>query len=76
MRFTYVGPEIAVAIFGHTFANGVAVEVTDGHAIAKLSNHPEFTADGKPAADNSLPAVEAPKRRGRPPKVRPDADQG
>lgn len=71
MRFAYEGPEIAVSIFGATFPKGVAVEVSDGYAIGKLSHHPEFISDNAPAEDKP--------RRGRPPKaveVVENADQG
>jgi hypothetical protein len=64
MRFMYLG-EGTVEMFGLTFKAGEPVEVTDEHAIKKLTHNQFFTSDEAPASD----AVEAPKRRGRPPKV-------
>lgn len=45
MRFMYVGEERETTVFGHTFRHGEAVEVTDEHAIKKLSNHHLFVGD-------------------------------
>lgn len=52
MQAVYAGDETAVHIFGHTFVPGVPVSVSDPHAIAKLSNHPQFAvqADAVPTA--------------------------
>lgn len=67
MKATYKGKEVAVEVFGCVFPRGMAVEVTDEHAMSKLPNHPEFSCDG-------APVEEAPKRRGRPPKVQADGE--
>ena len=48
MKVMYTGPEIAVEVFGTVFPRGMAVDVTDAHALAKLSKHPEFAVDGAP----------------------------
>jgi hypothetical protein len=63
MRFMYLG-DGTVEMFGHTFRAGEPVDVTDDHAIRKLSHNQFFTSDEAPAD-----VAEAPKRRGRPPKV-------
>jgi hypothetical protein len=74
MRFIYIGtddaadPEGTLA-FGIWFPIGEAVDVADDRAAMKLIGHPHFEPadDGEPVAE----AVEAaPRRRGRPPKVR------
>ena len=54
MKATYKGAEVAVHLFGTDFPRGVAVEVSDPHAAAKLATHPEFDASGdapKPAPE-------------------------
>lgn len=72
MRFMFLG-EGSTTVFGLTFKAGEAVEVTDEHAIKKLTHNQFFASDEAPEAD----ATEQPKRRGRPPKVRTDGeDQG
>ena len=69
MKFMYLG-EGSTTVFGHTFNPGEAVEVTDDHAIRKLAAHHLFAHNDEPAAAPDAPkAEEAPKRRGRPPKV-------
>ena len=68
--FTYIGDEQGTDAFGLLFPAGVAVEVTDGHAIKKLRGNQYFVEvfDGVQVVD--APQQEAPKRRGRPPKAR------
>lgn len=46
MKVTYIGDEIAVALFGMTFPKGQAVEVTDEHAQRKLAANPQFSVAG------------------------------
>lgn len=41
-KFTYVGDEPSVYVFGLSFPKGEPVEVTDAHALKKLANHPHF----------------------------------
>ena len=67
MLFTYIGEEPETTAFGLRFPHGVSVEVTDPHAVRKLTNNCFFAAvvDGVEV----LEPVE-PKRRGRPPKAR------
>ena len=67
MHFTYIGEESETTAFGLRFPHGVGVEVTDAHAVRKLTNNPYFASvvDGVEV----LEPVE-PKRRGRPPKAR------
>lgn len=68
-QFAFIGDEQETQVFGLVFPRGVAVEVTDSHAIRKLTNNQYFSQvfDGVEVLD----AVEqAPKRRSRPPKAR------
>lgn len=66
-KFTFIGEEQETTAFGLRFPRGVGVEVTDAHAVRKLTNNQYFAAvfDGVEV----LEPVE-PKRRGRPPKAR------
>ncbi len=48
VKFTYVGPEGETDAFGIDFEKGVAVEVSDPVAIAKLKNNQNFTWPGRP----------------------------
>lgn len=68
MFFSYIGEGEETDAFGLVFPRGVPVEVTDAHAIRKLSNNAQFVA-----VFDGVEVVEAPepKRRGRPPKVKP-----
>lgn len=69
MRFMYLG-EGSTTVFGHTFKAGEAVDVTDEHAIRKLTHNQFFASDEAPASEApASDATKAPKRRGRPPKV-------
>ena len=79
-RFRYIGTEDHVSIFGAFFHRGEWVEMTDVHAVMKLRNHKHFEAEPEtPLLDSvspvALDVAAAPKRRGRPPKVRPDANE-
>lgn len=67
MQFAFIGDEPENVAFGLRFPRGVAVDVTDEHAVRKLTNNRFFAAvfDGVEV----LEPVE-PKRRGRPPKAR------
>lgn len=71
MRFVFLGgPACGVDVcvaFGVTFPLGVAVEVHEPHAIAKLRGN-QFFAIAAPGEDASPPRN--PPRRGRPPKER------
>ena len=68
MRFAYIGDHKGMVAFGLPFPVGVAVEVTDPHAIAKLSGNSHWIkCDTEPGQEPEQPA---PKRRGRPPKAR------
>ena len=62
--FVYTGEEGTEA-FGLSFSFNVPVEVTEEHAIRKLSNNRFFTevVDG-------VEIIDAPARRGRPPKAK------
>ena len=42
MKFVYIGAGRETDAFNLIFPQGEAVEVTDAHAIAKLSNNPQF----------------------------------
>lgn len=70
-HFTFMGELPGTDAFGLTFPAGVAVEVSDPHAINKLRGNRFFVEsfDGVQVVD--APVVQdAPKRRGRPPKAR------
>ncbi len=59
MKFMYLG-EGSTTIFGHTFKSGEAVEVTDEHAVKKLSRMTTLFAhdEAPPPAENArCPAV-------------------
>jgi hypothetical protein len=66
-HFTYIGDEPGTDAFGLLFPAGVAVEVTNPHAINKLRGNPFFAEsfDGVEVVE----ALPQPKRRGRPPKA-------
>ncbi len=67
MKFMYLG-EGSTTIFGHTFKSGEAVEVTDEHAVKKLSRMTTlFAHDEAPAP--AAKVEDQPKRRGRPPNA-------
>jgi hypothetical protein len=42
VQVSYKGPEDEVGLFGLVFKRGVAVDVSDPHAMAKLRAHREF----------------------------------
>lgn len=42
MEFIFKGEESVTFVYGLTFPNGEAVNVTDEQVIKKLSNHPQF----------------------------------
>lgn len=71
MHFAYIGEGEETDAFGLRFPRGASVEVTDAHAVKKLSNNAQFVAvfDGVEVLD-ALPELQ-PKRRGRPPKAKP-----
>jgi hypothetical protein len=76
MQFIYSGTEDAAdptgtQAFGLWFPIGEPVTVESEHAIRKLTGHPHF-APAK-AGEDDEPA-QAPKRRGRPAKVKSDAE--
>lgn len=78
MRFRYIGPEASVEVFGAIFHRDEPVAVEGSHAAFKLAHHPEFEpADQEAGATvEAFEQMEAPRRRGRPPKVvMPDADE-
>lgn len=64
-QFAYIGARDETTVFGLSFPRGVAVEVSDSHAIAKLSNNANFSA----VVDGVEVMQAEPKRRGRPPKA-------
>jgi hypothetical protein len=65
VKFAYIGDEAETDAFGLRFLPGEPVDVTDEHAIRKLSNNRFFclVVDG-------VEVIDAPKKRGRPPKDR------
>jgi hypothetical protein len=67
-QFAYHGEEPGTDAFGLKFPAGVPVEVTDPHAINKLRGNHFFSE--VVAGVEVLPPADAPKRRGRPPKVK------
>jgi hypothetical protein len=66
MKFRYVGEEYT-EWFGFKWMAGTVHDVTDEHAIGKLSNSVLFEKVGP-----SDPATEAPKRRARQPRENPE----
>ena len=63
--FVYTGEE-GTEVFGLRFPFNVPVEVSDPHAIRKLSNNRFFTE----VVDGAEIVAPEPKRRGRPPKAK------
>ncbi len=65
-QFAYIGEEGVTEVFGLSFPRNVPVEVTDAHAVRKLSSNGQFAAvhEGVQVLD-----ADPPKRRGRPPKA-------
>jgi hypothetical protein len=67
MRFRYLGDKDEMVAFGYRFAGGNEPEVTDAHALRKLSGNRFFEA-----VDAGEPAPEPVKNKGgRPRKVKP-----
>ena len=76
MKFRFIGEEPSF-FFGFHWAPGVVHDVSDPHAVRKLTNSVLFEAVGPKAAAPDGPDLSddelvgpTPKRRGRPPKVR------
>lgn len=59
MKFMYIGDEPETTIFGVTFPQGEAVEVTDPRAIAKLKHNHLFVAN----EDEAKPEPKAKKAK-------------
>ena len=83
MRFVYLGPpdepDVRGTVHGLSgeWVTGVPREISDQEVAAWLGKHPhwrlvddEADEDGPAGEADAAPAV--PRRRGRPPKVRPD----
>lgn len=81
MRFVYLGPPDEPSVAGTFHARtgewvrGVPREISDDAAIARLLRHPHWAAVEEEAPDapglETAPELpDAPKKRGRPPKVR------
>lgn len=70
MKFKYVGeaPDGFIEQYGARFVPGQATDVTEEWAIAKLLGNRFFVV----ADEGEAP----PKRRGRPPKIKPETDDG
>jgi hypothetical protein len=66
-QFTYIGDELGTDAYGLLFPAGVAVEVTQPHAINKLRGN-RFFAEVFEGVE-VIEATPTPKRRGRPPKA-------
>lgn len=68
-RFAYLGDHASVTLWGIDFPQGVAVAVEDAHALRKLEGNSHFAEvfDGVEV----IVGEQQPKRRGRPPKVKP-----
>lgn len=77
MKFVFIGvpgeSHESLTMYGVTFEAGVPAEVEDERYIAKLANHPHFSAVGEPVVSEETQTQESPpeppKRRGRPPKA-------
>jgi hypothetical protein len=65
------GPSFCVIFNGIKFPKGIPVEVTNKGFIAKAKGNPFFEVDD---SDEFASMHSEPKRRGRPPKVREEAD--
>lgn len=82
MRFVYLGPpdepEVTGTSHGHSgeWVKGEPRDIADPAVCAVLARHPHWAAmEGEAFVDppeDFGPPAEAPKRRGRPPKVRDD----
>lgn len=74
MRFRYVGeaPNGSIDHFGVRFTPGEVAEITDAAAIKKTLANSFFVPVDGDAPD--VPDQPAPKRRGRPPKVKTDGE--
>jgi hypothetical protein len=66
-KFAFIGEEQETRGFGLVFPRGVAVEVSDPHAVLKLSRN-QFYAQVFDGVE--VQGEDPPKRRGRPPKDR------
>lgn len=66
MRFRYLGDKDDMTAFGYDFRDGTTPDVTDAHAIAKLSGNNHFEA----VEEEETGATDAPVKRkgGRPRK--------
>jgi hypothetical protein len=64
------GDSEVVHYMGERFFDGLAVEVTDAHLLSKAANNPHFEV-----SEDAATSDDAPKRRGRPPKIRPDGEE-
>ena len=74
MKVFYTGKyrEPAVNYHGATFVDGVATEVTDEWFA--LHSGPNVVEAGEPIVVTDAPFYEAPKKRGRPARVKADHD--
>lgn len=77
MQFSYIGTNDAADpegthAFGLWFPIGEPIEVSDERVVLKLIGHPHFEPVEDEAGEDDEPA-QAPRRRGRPAKVKPDA---
>jgi hypothetical protein len=68
MRFRYLGDKDDMTAFGYSFAGGNEPEVTDPHAIRKLSGNRFFEAVEETAVAMTDPVK---NKGGRPRKVQP-----
>ena len=66
-KFAFIGDEQETQGFGLVFPRGVPVEVTDPHAVQKLSRNQFYT---EVIEGVEVLGEDPPKRRGRPPKER------
>jgi hypothetical protein len=64
--FTFIGDELETVAFGLRFPRGEAVEVTDAHAVKKLTNNQYFAQVFQGV---EVLEAEPPKKRGRPRKA-------
>jgi hypothetical protein len=72
MRFRYIGDSTEMIAFGYDFAGGNEPEVTDAHAIGKLSGNRFFEAVGEATfdKDTAFNTPIAKNKGGRPRKIK------
>jgi hypothetical protein len=71
MRFRYIGDSTEMIAFGYDFRNGATPEVTDPHALRKLSGNQFFEAVEEVTMQEGSGETPPKNKGGRPRKVQP-----